>query len=363
MNTGSRNSAVGAAALRNNESASDNTAIGSQAMKENTTGEDNTAIGAAALRNNTTAGFNTAIGADALRENTTGGTFRQSGANELGPNTAVGAAALVANTTGSSNTAVGFGALAANQTSNFGTAVGFKALANSIYSSNDAFGDKALGNTVTGTSNVGIGSGALFLNTGGHSNVALGNAAGFYATGSNNIYIGALMRGVPDESDACYIGSIFNQTSSGGTTVFINSDGKLGTATSSQRFKEEIKPMERASEALFSLRPVTFHYKSEIDPVCTSQFGLVAEDVEQVNPDLVVRDKEGKPYSVRYDAVNAMLLNEFIKEHQKVEDLKKDFQATLAQLKGQLKEQAAQIQKVSAQLEASKPAPHLVKNP
>jgi hypothetical protein len=108
--------------------------------------------------------------------------------------------------------------------------------------------------------------------------------------------------------------------SSGGSAVFINSDGKLGTATSSQRFKEEIKPMERASEALFALKPVTFRYKKAIDPQGIPQFGLVAEEVEAVNPDLVVRDKDGKVNIVRYEAVNAMLLNEFLKEHRKVEE-------------------------------------------
>jgi Chaperone of endosialidase len=328
-----------------------NTAVGWLSLRSNSEGQFNTATDAGALFLNT-ADNNTAFGAGALANNTTGGTFGQSGANELGPNTAVGAAALVANTTGSSNTAVGFGALGANQTSNFCTAVGFKALANSVVSSNEAFGDNALGNNVTGTSNVGIGTVALFLNTGGHSNVALGNAAGFNATGSNNIYIGQGMTGVPGENNACYIGSIFNQTSSGGIAVFINSDGRLGTTTSSARFKKEIKPMNKASEALFSLEPVTFHYKKEIDPVGASQFGLVAEEVEKVNPDLVVRDKEGKPYSVRYDQVNAMLLNEFLKEHRKNEEQQKQINVLTAQLN----EQAAQIQKVSAQLAAASPS-------
>src|SRR4029453_8103621 len=149
--------------------------------------------------------------------------------------------------------------------------------------------------------------------------------------------------------------------------------GKRGPLTSSARFKEEIKPMDHASETILALKPVTFRYKHEIDPKGVPQFGLVAEDVAKVNPDLVVRDKDRKPYTVRYEAVNAMLLNEFLKEHQKVEDLKKDFKATVAQLTAQLKEQAAQIQKVSAQLaaaspssgglEASKPAPQVVNNP
>ena len=145
--------------------------------------------------------------------------------------------------------------------------------------------------------------------------------------------------------------------------MFINSNGRLGTATSSRRFKEEIKPMDKASEVLFALKPVTFRYKKEIDPEGIPQFGLVAEDVEKVNPDLVVRDKEGKPYSVRYEAVNAMLLNEFLKEHRKVEDLKKDFKATVAQQQKQIDALNAGLQKVSAQLELSRPAPQTVNNP
>ena len=128
--------------------------------------------------------------------------------------------------------------------------------------------------------------------------------------------------------------------------------------TSSGRFKEKIKPMEQASDALFALKPVTFRYKREIDSQQIPQFGLVAEDVEKVNPDLVVRDKDGKPYSVRYEAVNAMLLNEFLKEHSTVQELKKE----IAALTATVKEQSAQIQKVSAQLEASKLAPQMVSN-
>jgi len=159
-------------------------------------------------------------------------------------------------------------------------------------------------------------------------------------------------------SNSCYVGSVFGQTSSGGAAVFINSNGKLGTSTSSRRFKEEIKPMERLSEALFALKPVTFHYKNEIDPVGTPQFGLVAEEVEKVNRDLVVRDQEGKPYTVRYDAVNAMLLNEFLKEHRTVQELKQE----IAALTATVKEQATQIQKVSARIDASKPVPQIVLN-
>ena len=164
------------------------------------------------------------------------------------------------------------------------------------------------------------------------------------------------MPGVAGENNACYIASIFNQTSPSGAQVFVNANSKLGTSTSSKRFKNDIQPMNNASQALFSLKPITFRYKKEIDPTGISQFGLVAEDVEQVNPDLVVRDKEGKPYSVRYDQVNAMLLNEFLKEHGTVQAQQKEIDA----LKQELKEQRAIIEKVTARIGADKAAPQLV---
>jgi len=173
------------------------------------------------------------------------------------------------------------------------------------------------------------------------------------------------MIGTPGESNACYIASIFGQTAASGIPVLIDSNNKLCTTTSSERFKEDIKPMGKTSETLFALKPVTFRYKKEINPAGTSQFGLVAEEVEKMNPDLVVRDKEGKPYSVRYDQVNAMLLNEFLKEHRKVEEQ----QATISQLQQDSAEQRKQIesltaglQKVSAQLELNRLAPQTVKN-
>jgi hypothetical protein len=158
------------------------------------------------------------------------------------------------------------------------------------------------------------------------------------------------MTGHPGESDACYIRSILGQTSAGGIPVLINGDHRLGTAASSKRFKKEVKPMDRASEVVLALKPVTFRYKHEIDPAGISQFGLVAEDVEKVNPALVVRDNEGKPYTVCYDQVNAMLLNEFLKEHRafvdeqlKVANQQKEIDA----LKAELKDQRSLIQKVS----------------
>jgi len=159
-------------------------------------------------------------------------------------------------------------------------------------------------------------------------------------------------------NNSCFIGNIFNATSSGGTAVFINTDGRLGTITSSQRFKEGIKPIEQASEELYALKPVTFHYKKEIDPAGMMQFGLVAEDVEAVNPDLVVRDKEGKPYSVRYDQVNAMLLNEFLKQHRKVEEQG----ATIAKQQKQIDALTAGLQKVNARLEMSRPSPQVAES-
>jgi trimeric autotransporter adhesin len=306
-----------------------NTAEGQSALQSLTSGTYNTAVGFLGLQGNQTGSFNTAIGAGTLLSNT------------ADQNTATGAGALLISTTGEQNTANGAFALFSNTEGSFHTAVGHQAL---------------FSNT-TGNGNTAIGGGALFNNITGGLNTALGVGAGVgVTTASNVICIGA---GGNNVDNSCFIGNIFGATSSGGTAVFINSNGRLGTATSSRRFKDHIKPMENASEALFALKPVCFRYNKEIDPVGISQLGLVAEDVEKVNPDLVVRDTEGKPYSVRYDQVNAMLLNEFLKEHKKSEKL----EATVASLMATVKEQAAQIQKVSAQLEASKPAPQVVNNP
>ena len=326
------------------------TAEGCNALNFLTTGVGNTGVGWYALFANSTGSYNTALGAGALD------------LNNADSNTAVGAGALLLNTAGIGNTATGAVAL----------------LENTSGGNNTANGDNALSSNTAGNGNTAIGVSALPNNTVGNLNTALGaGAGGSVLTASNVICIGAPGQNV---SNTCYIGNIFNTTSSGGTAVFINSDGQLGTTTSSRRFKDEIKPMDKASEALFALKPVTFCYKKEIDPAGTSQFGLVAEDVEKVNPDLVVRDEKGKPYSVRYDQVNSMLLNEFLKEHRKNEKQEASItqltstvvkqEAIVAQqqkgieiLSAQLKEQAGQIQKVSALLEASKPAPQVVSNP
>jgi len=285
-------------------------------------------------------------------------------------NTAVGWLSLNTLDSGKFNTAIGAGTLIGN-TANQNTATGAGALFNTfIGGNNTANGAFALFNNLQGGDNTAIGIGALSNNTTGSNNVALGSGAGASATtGSNNVYVGAGMQGVAGESDACYVKSIFGQTSATGIPVLINSNNKLGTTMSSKRFKKEIRPMDKASDSLLALKPVTFRYKEEIDPTGTTQFGLVAEQVEKVSPDLVVRDAEGKPYSVRYDQVNAMLLNEFLKTHSKMEEqeatiahLKQELQATATHQQKQIKALTTGLQKVSAELETTKPAPQTVLN-
>ncbi len=347
--TGSFNTANGVYALRGNTTGTQNTATGVNALVTNTTGSFNTANGVGALQVNSTGDSNTANGVEALRSNTDGFNNTALGVNALrsntdgGHNTATGAGALLSNTTGNLNTATGEGALNKNTTGSGGTAIGW-----------DALFDNTSGN-----GNTAIGSDALTSNTTGRNNTVVGSNAGIsLTTASNVICIGANVAGA-NLSNSCYIGSIFNQSSSAGAAVFINSSGKLGTLTSSRRFKHDIKPMDKASEALFALKPVSFQYKKEIDPVGTSQLGLVAEDVEKVNPDLVVHDKEGKPYSVRYDQVNAMLLNEFLKEHRaflKEQRKVQELEANAVHQQKQIEALTAGLQKVSAQLEANKPA-------
>jgi hypothetical protein len=368
--TGVANTAVGWYSLFSNTDGSYNTGVGAGTLLFNvgdqTTGDgtQNTAIGTAALLSNTTGFFNTATGATALLNNSDGS-----------ENTATGAGALSSNTTGNDNTAVGWSALANNNGNppdgGANTAVGAAALfSNTTGDSNTAIGLNALASNTTGLGNTAVGIRALNHNTEGNLNVALGENAGMnVVTAQNTICIGLNVFGA-DAGDSCYIGNIFGETSASGAAVYVNSDHKLGTLTSSSRFKEDIRPMERVSEALFALKPVTFHYKKEIDPAGMQQFGLVAEDVDKINPDLVVRDNEGKPYSVRYEQVNAMLLNEFLKEHRQVQTLEarvaqecRDFEMTITGLKqemeglvARLKEQDAKIQKVSAQIELDKPA-------
>ncbi len=350
---GDFNTANGAFALYFNTIGERNTAIGDSALYQNTNGNRNTAVGNTALVTNTEGDDNTATGVGALRFNTLGQ-----------QNTATGAQALSSNTTGIVNTATGNRALESNMDGTSNTATGVEALQDTTSGGgNTANGYQALLHNDSGDYNTAIGLFALGSLTTGFSNTGLGRSAGTGVTTADHVIcIGDNVSGA-NVSNSCYIGSIFGQTSSSGAAVFINNSGKLGTTTSSRRFKEEIKPMDTASEAVLALKPVTFRYKKEVDSDGIPQFGLVAEDVEKVNPDLVVRDKEGKPYSVRYEQVNAMLLNEFLKEHRKNEQRESKIEqqeAKIARQEKQIEGLAAGLQKVSAQLEASKPGKHFV---
>ena len=360
------NTAEGTDALFSLTTGPDNTAIGFDALSSNTTGDSNTATGSIALSSNTTGVRNTANGYAALNSNITGER-----------NTATGRAALTFNTTGNNNTADGHDALFSNTTGIWNTGTGsFALFSNTSANDNTAIGYFALFVNSTGNDNTANGTNALLNNTTGNGNIALGNLAGSnLTTGDNNIDIGN--QGVAAETKTIRIGTQGTQTAtyiagiSGvgvtGVAVKVNAAGQLGVPPSSARFKQEIKPMGMASEAILGLKPVTFRYKKEVDPEGTPQFGLVAEDVAKVNPDLVVRDAKGKVYTVRYDAVDAMLLNEFLKEHRTVEEqkaaiaqLKQDLQSRLAEQQKQIQTLTAGLQKVSTQFELSKPATQTV---
>ena len=332
--SGTYNSGEGFRALFSNTTGVLNTATGVQALNSNTIGAQNTATGVNALFSNTTASYNTANGTSALFHNTTGSQDTATGVNALannttGPqNTATGVNALYRNTTGGSNTATGVRALFTNTTGSSNTAVGFSAMASATGDNvafNAAVGWNALVST-TANANVAVGDLALENDTSGFFNVAIGAAAGInQTTGNNNIYIGQGSTGVAGESDTCYIQEIYTNIQPvvgvNPDYVTVNSSGKLGRANvSSRRYKHDIKPMHQASEKLYALKPVSFRYNKEYDATQTIAFGLIAEDVAQVYPDLVGRNPDGQPESVRYEQINAMLLNEFLKEHRKVEE-------------------------------------------
>jgi trimeric autotransporter adhesin len=300
-----------------------NTFLGDDALVNDQFGGSNTAIGETALYNNVTGYANTATGADALRANTVGH-----------DNTAIGNSALSNSTNTRENTATGSYALYVNTNGNYNTVTGAYALFNNV----------------TGDYNTAIGKNALYRNTGSH-NVALGASAGVnLTTGSGNVCLGASVYGNAGESNTTWIKNIYASVASG-RAVYVNADNKIGTLVSSRRFKEEIKPMDKASEAILALKPVTFRYKKEIESSGSIMFGLIAEDVEKADSDLVTRNEKGEVETVRYEAVNAMLLNEFLKEHQTVQELKK-----------QVAELTAGLQKVSAELELNKRAPETVSN-
>src|SRR5438477_4194499 len=318
-----------------------NTAEGEDALFSLTTGSGNTAVGFQTLYSTTAGGGNMGIGAHALYTNTQG-QF----------NTASGSFALFNNTVGGYNAANGYATLYGNTTGKNNTANGYAAL---------------VGNTI-GASNTASGFNALFHNTSGNSNIGLGDQAGInLTTGSNNIDIGAagaagesgrIRIGTQGKQTDTFIAGIYGATVTTGIPVLVGPKGKLGTMQSSVRFKEAIKPMDKASEALLALKPVTFRYKQELDPDGVPQFGLVAEEVEKVNPDLVVRGEDGKVMTVRYEAVNAMLLNEFLKEHSRVEAQQEaiaELNSTVAQQQKQIEALTSIVQKVSERLELDDP--------
>jgi hypothetical protein len=327
---GSHNTATGLDALLNYSYTSDNTANGAYALQNNTDGSWNTATGSQSLSSNTNGSNNTATGFEALQ-------FNKSGND----NTATGTIALQHNTTGYGNTATGTGALYQNTTGIYNTGEGLDALQDDT----------------TGGENTAFGTDALLNLTAGNGNIAIGvNAGSAIVTGGNNIDIGN--SGFGDESGVIRIGTvgthtkavfngIFGTTVGGGAAVQVNANGLLGRVTSSARFKQDIQSMADASDVLLALKPVTFRYKPELDPEGTPQFGLVAEDVEKVNPDLVVRDDKKQVYSVRYEAVNAMLLNEFLKAHHKISEQ----DTRLQQLTDKIEAQSSENEELKQRLE------------
>jgi hypothetical protein len=337
-----------------------NTAEGQSAVLSLTTGTYNTGVGIYSLLSLTDGDFCTGVGAGTLLLNT------------AGENTATGAAALFSNTTAGENTADGAFALFSNTGGN-NTANGARALLlNTTGGFNTAIGQAAMLNNDTGSSNIAIGVQALGNNDSGNGNIAIGNTAGSGVTTANNVICIGQVSGA-DVDNGCYIANIWGATidPATATTVAVDEFGKLGTVASSKRFKEDIKPMDKASEALMALKPVTFHYKS--DSKATPQFGLIAEEVATVDPNLVVRDKNGEIYTVRYEQINAMLLNEFLKEHRKVEQQDRRIQEqdrTIAQLRKEmetvfasLKEHDSRIQQVTDQFEIGRPGPQVVQVP
>jgi hypothetical protein len=360
------NTSVGAGTLVLN-TADENTAVGAAALLLNTTGGLNTAVGTSALSHNDTGDSNTAVGAFALSNNASGAIS----------NNAIGRGALVGNTSGSFNEALGVNALGGSTTSNQNVAIGDDALfvytgPGTIAGGNTAVGGGALSALVTGTLNTALGFAAGSADTGGETNnIYIGDAG---SPGDTNIIAIGNLSATGTDYTECFIGSasttvimpgIVPGVMTNNQDVGVDANGALGTFTSSARFKENIKPMDKASEAIFALKPVTFRYKKEFDATGAQQLGLIAEDVAKVNPTCVALDRDGKPISVNYRPLTAMLLNEFLKEHKAFVEEQHTVQeqgATIARLEQQIEALNAGLQKVSAQLELNKPAPQTVLN-
>jgi Chaperone of endosialidase len=321
---------------------------------------------------------NTFLGEDALAittgsANTAVGSQAMSGSERGDSNTAVGAGAAQY-LTGQRNIAVGNGTLYLSSGGE-NSALGYGALARNRGGGNTAVGEQALLFNFSGHRNTAVGQWALRGKESGSYNIALGYQAGSaLKSGDNNIAIGnigletesnTIRLGTSGSHQSTYVAGISGVTVAGGIGVVVDTNGQLGTMTSSARYKEKIEPMGEASDKLLSLQPVKFRYKKNLDPKSIPQFGLVAEDVAKVDPDLVARDASGTPYSVRYEAVNAMLLNEFLKEHRKVEAQGAEIaelKSTVAELKTALEEQAGMIREVGAQTPLAERSTILVSN-
>jgi hypothetical protein len=317
-----------------NTTGSENTASGYQALNANTTGSENTASGYQALYANTTGYSNTASGANALYFNTTG--YDNSGS---------GYDALYSNTTGYDNTGSGYNALYSNTAGTYNSASGYSALHNNTTGTqNTASGAQALYANRTGGGNTASGLDALYHNTSGHYNIAEGYKAGFnLTTGSNNIDIGN--EGVAAETGVIrigtqvptalqtntYIAGIYTNTAVSGLTVVVDSNGQLGAVASSERFKIAIAPMGSNTAKLVQLRPVTFKLKT--DPHGALRYGLIAEEVAKVYPELVIRNESGRIDGVRYDELAPMLLNEMQKINATQDAEMRDLKQQVAELK------------------------------
>ena len=310
------------------------------------TGSNNTAMGYQTLNSNVDGFRNNAFGAEALLAHHTG-SF----------NNAFGALALASDQTGARNNAYGDEALRSNITGTANTAMGDFALHDTNADRNCAFGAQALQSNTDGQYNTAVGERALSNNTAGSFNIVLGTDAGLSVTTASNVIV--IGSAGADVDDSCYVANIWNQPGAS-QAVYVNSDGKLGFQVSARRFKDEIKPIGHASEMIYDLKPVSFRYKSKIEPTRPLGFGLLAEEVEEISPDLVTCSSDGEPNSVRYDAINAMLLNEFLKEHKAFVEAQRTvrrLQASIASLTAAVKTQAGQIQRVRAEIELSNSAP------
>jgi hypothetical protein len=359
-NSGTSNTAVGSDALQANTTGSANTATGSGALQFNTAGVQNTATGSFALQSNTTGFGNTAVGNGALQANTDGFGNTAAGASSLQSNTtgfsntAAGDFALFANTSGNNNMAAGTDALTSNTTGFFNTAVGVEALqSNSTGFGNTAVGFQAL-QASTGNDNTAVGHLSLYGST-GLGNIGIGDGAGYNLTmGGANIDIGNLGDSADDEvirigvqgtQTATFMAGIRNGIGDGsGVAVYVDSSGQLSPTVSSARYKDDIRDMGDSTKGLMKLRPVRFRYKKGIDPSGLEQYGLVAEEVAKVYPDLVVYDDDGRPRMVRYHFVNAMLLNEVQRQQRELGAQRRQIKALQQQLDARVHDAEQQVE-------------------